>query len=102
MQLMGVPAVVQRVNDSGCLCGGAGLIPGPVQWVKNLALLQLWYRSHLQLRFDPWPKNFHMPWVRLNKKRKEMQPVSQFESFGLSFPWLLRSQNHSVCKDLLL
>ena len=30
------------------------------QSVKNLALPQLWHRSQLQLRFDPWPGNFHM------------------------------------------
>ena len=27
----------------------AVLIPGPVQWVKDLVLLQLWHRSQLQL-----------------------------------------------------
>ena len=31
-----------------------------MQWVNDLALLQLWYRSQLWLRFDPWPGNFHM------------------------------------------
>ena len=31
--------MVQWVNDLACLCGGAGSIPGPVRWVKNLALL---------------------------------------------------------------
>ena len=30
---------------------------GPVQWVKDLALPQLWLRSQLQLRSDPWPGN---------------------------------------------
>ena len=34
-----------------CLLGA----PTVVQWVKYLALLQLWHRSQLQLRFDPWP-----------------------------------------------
>ena len=27
-----------------------GLIPGLAQWVKDLALLELWYRSQTQLR----------------------------------------------------
>ena len=29
-------------------------VPAVAQWVKDLALLQLW------LIFDPWPGNFHM------------------------------------------
>ena len=32
-----------------------------MQWVKDLVLLQLWYRMQLQLGFDPWPRNFIMP-----------------------------------------
>ena len=39
--VLGVPAVVQRVNDPACLCGISGSIPSPVQWVKDLVLLQL-------------------------------------------------------------
>ena len=33
--------------------------------LKGLALLQL------QLRFNPWPKNFHMPRVQPFKKKKK-------------------------------
>ena len=33
--------------------------------VKDSALLLLWHG------FDPWPGNFHMPWVWLKKKRVE-------------------------------
>ena len=33
-----VPTVAQWVNDPACFCGIAGL----VQWVKDLALPQLW------------------------------------------------------------
>ena len=42
-----------------------------VQWVKDLALPQLWYRWHPWLGFNPWPRNFHLPWVcpPPNKKR---------------------------------
>ena len=35
----------------------AASIPGPVQWVKDLELLQLWHRSLLQLVSDPWSGN---------------------------------------------
>ena len=48
----GVPTETQWVNDLARLCGGTSSIPGPV----DLALLQLWYRSQLWLRFDPWSR----------------------------------------------
>ena len=31
-------------------------VPTVVQWVKDLVLSQLWCRSQLQLRFNPWPR----------------------------------------------
>ena len=55
--------MAQSVNYLACLCGDTGSIPTLVQWVKDLALLQLWHRLHLQLGFDPLPGNFHMLWV---------------------------------------
>ena len=61
--------MAQWVNNLACLCGGAGLIPSLVQWVKNLALPQLWHRSQLWLKFDPWPGNFHMLWWPKKKKK---------------------------------
>ena len=42
-------------------------VPAVAQWVKDLALLQLWYKLQLQLCFDPWPGNFHMPWMQPKK-----------------------------------
>ena len=41
---MGVPAGVQF---PACLCGGAGLIRVPQQWVEDPALLQLWKKGML-------------------------------------------------------
>ena len=41
-----------------------------VQWVKNPALLKLWCRLQLQLRFYPWLGNFRMPQVQLKKEKK--------------------------------
>ena len=46
------------------ICGGAVLSLILAQWVKDLVLL------HLQLRFDPWPRNLHMPWVQPKKKKE--------------------------------
>ena len=43
-------------------------IPGAVQWVKDLALPQLWCRLKLQLRVCPWPGNLHMLQVWMKKK----------------------------------
>lgn len=45
--------MAQWVDDPACLCGDAGLVPGLVQWAKDLALPQLWSRLQLWLRFDP-------------------------------------------------
>ena len=66
----GVSGVAQWVNDPAFLFGGASLIPGWVQGVKDPVLLQLHCRSQLQLRFYPWPGNLHMPWVWGEKKEK--------------------------------
>ena len=45
------------------------LIPGPAQWVKDLALPQLQGGSQLWLRSDPWPR--HSVWCRAAKKDKK-------------------------------
>ena len=66
----GVPTVVPWVSDLACLCGGAGLIPGPVKQVKDPVLPQLWCSSQMQLGFDPWPANFHTPQMWPPKERK--------------------------------
>jgi len=68
---MGIPAVAQWVNDPDCFFGGAGSIPSPAQWAKDLELLQLWCRLQLWLGFSPWPGNFPMPWLRRKKRKKE-------------------------------
>ena len=46
-------------------------VPVVAQWVKDMVLPQLWCWSKLQLRFSPWPGNFHMLWVQPKKKKKE-------------------------------
>ena len=63
---------LKKKYQSSC-CGAMGGASS-AQWVKNPALLQLWHRSQLQLKFHLWPGNFHMPWVLLKKeKQKKMQ-----------------------------
>ena len=39
-------------------CQDTGSIPGLIQWVKDLALLQLQHRSQPWLRSDPWLGNY--------------------------------------------
>ena len=55
-------------------------VPTVVQRVKNLALPQLWCRLQLQLDFDPWPRNFHMSWAQLKKKKKNIYQLGFVES----------------------
>ena len=40
------------------------------QWVKDLA-------SQLRLRFNPWPRNFHMPWGAAIKKKKKKKVTQE-------------------------
>ena len=58
----------------GAALGDKGSVPGPAQWVKDLASLQLQLqlRSHLWLGSDPWPGNsiYHGAAKNHNKKRK--------------------------------
>ena len=60
-----------------------------VQQVKDLA------SALQQPRFDPWPGNFHMPWVQPDKKSKTVELGGRAgcgrenlpEAEGLSSPW---------------
>ena len=45
------------------------MIPSLVQWVKDLMLLQLWRRSQIGIRLDPWPGNFHMGAAKKEKNK---------------------------------
>ena len=42
-----------------------------VQWVKDLVLSMQQLGLLLWHKFDPWPRNFHMPQVWPKKKKKE-------------------------------
>ena len=39
--------------------------------VKDPALSLLWLRLQLWCGFNPWPRNFCMPWVSLKRKEKK-------------------------------
>lgn len=44
-------------------------VPTVMQWVRDLALLQLWGRLQLRLGFEPGPGNFQVPQVQPNKNK---------------------------------
>ena len=44
----------------------AGSIPDLAQWIKDPALLQLWFES------DPWPRN-SMQWLKKGGKKKKKE-----------------------------
>lgn len=69
-----------RLRIQCCPCGGLGSITSLVQWVKDLVLLQLWHILQLQLRFDPWPRHFHMPQVQPKGKKKWTKDLIRYFS----------------------
>ena len=48
-----------------------GSIPGPAQWIKDLALPQLWCRSQLWLGSDPWLQKSICHRVAKKEKQKK-------------------------------
>ena len=54
----GVPSVV-NCSGSGC-CGGAGLIPGPAQWVKGSGVATAAVPVTAAAQIRTWPWNFHI------------------------------------------
>ena len=51
--------------------------PAQHSGLKDPALPQLWCRSQLWLGFNPWPRNFHMPWVGPLTKKKSKERKSR-------------------------
>ena len=50
-----------------------------VQQVKDPVLSLPWLGLLLRLGFDPWPRNFHTPWVRPKIiKRKEGRELADW------------------------
>ena len=51
-------------------------VPAVVQWVRDMALPQLW------LRFDPWPRKFHMLQMCGRKRKKNMKFIFTLIKLG--------------------
>ena len=47
-------------------------VPTVWKWVRDL-----WYKSQLQLGFDPWPENFHMLWMGPKNKTNIKQNLRE-------------------------
>ena len=71
-------------------------VPAVAQWVKDLALPQLWYRSQLYLTFSPWPGNFHRLWVQLKKGKKKERKVHNFQNCKQFFFLKLRKYKKTL------
>ena len=79
--------MVQRVKNPTAVARLAVEVwvqsPAWCRELKDPALLQLWHRSQLRLRFSPWPGNFHMLWEQPFKnkqtnKQKNRPKLKQF------------------------
>ena len=46
--------------------------------LKETRVPQLRHRPQLRLRFDPWPRNFHMPQVQPRKKEMGIVLIDSF------------------------
>ena len=45
------------------------------QQVKDPALSLQWLGSLLWCRFDPWPRDFHMPWTWPKQNKRKKKPL---------------------------
>ena len=110
MNLPGVPVMAQWLTSPTRNHGVVGSIPGLARWVGIRRCHGLWCRllmqlgspyccgcgvgrQRLQLRFDPWPGNLHMPrerpkkWQKEKKKKKKQQcPNEESQRAHHSFP----------------
>ena len=66
-----------RVKTSGS--------PPVAQGLKELVLSLLWLRSLLQHGFDPWPRNFCMPWAQPNKQTNKPNAATLSSSSLFTF-----------------
>ena len=74
--MLGVPVVTQWVTNLASIHEDTGLLPGLAQWVKDLALLQLWCRLAPAAPIQP-PAWEHPYAAGAALKRKKKKKISQ-------------------------
>ena len=80
-------------NSLGCY-RDEGLTPSLAQWVKRSGIVTA--RLQLQLRFNFWPGDYHMPWTwPLKKERKE-------EKMRVNMPILPADENSPITLEVAL
>ena len=91
--------VAQRVKNTTSIPEDAGSVPGLTQWVKHQALpqavvevedvAQIWHclgaGQQLQLQFNPWPGNLHMPLVQPLKTKIKNKKFCMFPAKSIPF-----------------
>ena len=78
-----------------------GLIPGPMQCVKDPAVPLLWHRSQLQLGFSPWPGNFHMLQTWPKKEKKYIYDLGGHSAVISTFHFLILDINFCLVHILI-
>lgn len=87
---------------TACLCGAVGLIPGPVQRIKDRVLAQAWHRFQMLLRLDPWLGTSiccgccqRRKKTKQTNQKKDYDIVCTLEEFTAL---LLQFENKTICK----
>ena len=73
----GVPIVAQQVKNPARIHEEVGLIPGRAQWIKDLALLWLWWRLAVAAPIRPlaWEFPYAIGAALKRKKEKKKKEV---------------------------
>ena len=66
-----------------------GSIPVPEEWVKDLMLMQLRCRSHMQLRSDSWPGNSVCYGASKKKRKKNSLNIWKRQVTRSKLVWIL-------------
>ena len=78
-------------------CWDAVSIPSLAQWVKVLVLPQLWLKSQLRLRYDPWPRNSICHGAA--KKKKPEERKNKLILFLLNYEILEEEYKNNTLKN---
>ena len=89
----GVPAVVQWVKNPTA----EAQVWSPFQCCGLNDMQVIWCRSQQQCRFNPWPRNIHMPWAQGRKEGRK-----KWESFRIARNRMWETENALQVSDPIL